>query len=131
MRARTTIIILFLAIIFVMAGNVMQVAQKNHSDEETKDSLAIDSLDTLTSDSIKHLISDIKHLPDSLAEIDPLDTLTGRYTSATRLWTTPLQPTLQTGSARTALTSPYTIPRTTRWCMLHRRERLSSTAIRT
>ena len=68
MRARTTIIILFLAIIFVMAGNVMQVAQKNHPDEKTKDTLAIDSLDTLTSDSIKHL-------PDSLADIDPLDTL--------------------------------------------------------
>ena len=28
MRARTTIFILFLAIIFVMAGNVMQVAQQ-------------------------------------------------------------------------------------------------------
>ena len=75
MRARTTILILFLAIIFVMAGNVMQVAQKNHPDEETKDTLAIDSLDTLYSDSIKHLPSDIKHLADSLASIDPLDTL--------------------------------------------------------
>ena len=32
MRARTTIIILFLAIIFVMAGNVMQVVNLNGND---------------------------------------------------------------------------------------------------
>ena len=82
MRARTTIYILFFAIIFVMAGNIVQVVQKNVSDDVVPDSLAekgmeiADSL--LKSGSVMGLDSLLKKdssIIDSLDSINPLDTL--------------------------------------------------------
>ena len=82
MRARTTIYILFFAIIFVMAGNIVQVVQKNVSDDVVPDSLAkkgmaiADSL--LKSGSVVGLDSLLKKdssIIDSLDSINPLDTL--------------------------------------------------------
>lgn len=82
MRARTTICILFFAIIFVMANNVMQVVQKNMGDDVVPDSLAekgvaiADSL--LKSGSVVGLDSLLKKdssIIDSLDSINPLDTL--------------------------------------------------------
>ena len=82
MRARTTIFILFLAIIFVMAGNVMQVAQQKgdnlnvNLNDNDNDTLGADSL--VAPDSI-NLLDTLKRLDstfvDSLKEADPLDTL--------------------------------------------------------
>ena len=82
MRARTTIYILFFAIIFVMAGNIVQVVQKNVGDDVVPDSLAekgmeiADSL--LKSGSVMGLDSLLKKdssIIDSLDSINPLDTL--------------------------------------------------------
>ena len=82
MRARTTIYILFFAIIFVMAGNIVQVVQKNVGDDVFPDSLAekgtaiADSL--LKSGSVVGLDSLLKKdssIIDSLDSINPLDTL--------------------------------------------------------
>jgi hypothetical protein len=82
MRARTTILILFFAIIFVMAGNVMQVVQKNVGDDVIPDSIAekgmaiADSM--LKSGSVRGLDSLLKKdssIIDSLDSLNPLDTL--------------------------------------------------------
>ena len=62
MRTRTTIFVLFLAIIFVMANNVVQVVQKNNGTDEGLDSLL--QKDSSIIDSI-----------DSLDSINPIDTL--------------------------------------------------------
>ena len=82
MRTRATISILFFAIIFVMAGNIVQVVQKNMGDDVIPDSLAekgmaiADSL--LKSGSVGGLDSLLKKdssIIDSLDSINPLDTL--------------------------------------------------------
>ena len=82
MRTRATISILFFAIIFVMAGNIVQVVQKNMGDDVSPDSLAekgmaiADSL--LKSGSVGGLDSLLKKdssIIDSLDSINPLDTL--------------------------------------------------------
>ena len=81
MRVRTTIFILLFAIIFVMASNIVQVAQKYTGTEEVADSLKGDSL-TLTDTLLRRvanmadsLLGKDSAIIDSLDSINPLDTL--------------------------------------------------------